>query len=178
MRDGLLLYLLAFAAGPLTGCFEDGLYEADAGPGSTWPVGDGGATPPPTGDWVRTARIAGTYLESTMPDDEVRAIIATRAAENASVLELDTRLSLYLDDAEFEAEASFLDRAARMAHAAGLRAVVYYPALEVLSPGAADGAPSMYGDHPDWVQLGLGGEATNGQYTQQGKARHARRRAR
>ena len=58
--------------------------------------------------WVDEARIAGADLDSEMLETEIDALLLERQAQNASVLEIDTRLSDYLTDAEFEKEAAFL----------------------------------------------------------------------
>ena len=50
-----------------------------------------------------------------------------------TVVELDSAFSQYLSDEEFEAEARLMDFAAEMAHRLGMRAVAYYPSLEILT---------------------------------------------
>ena len=109
-------------------------------------------------DWVIHARIGGTDVYHEMDDFELEAILQERKDQNVSVLEFDTRLSLNLTDAEFDEDVAFLDRASLMAHDMGMKAVIYYPSLEVLTPDGELLDNSMYKDHPDWVQYGLNGE--------------------
>lgn len=109
-------------------------------------------------DWVRTARIAGAELDVEMTEAEMRGVLTARQAEKASVLELDIGLSHYLNDREFDNVVRLADRAARMAHSLGMRAVIYYPSLEVLTPEASRRPNSMAKDHPDWLQRGLDGK--------------------
>lgn len=108
-------------------------------------------------DWSQHARVADASFGSSPDDSELQGIIANLAAQNVSVAETDTTLSNWMTDAEFSAAMSDATRFNQMAHAAGLKVVWYYPSLEVISVGGADG-PSMYKTHPDWVQLGLNGQ--------------------
>ncbi|OED40961.1 hypothetical protein AB833_10730 [Chromatiales bacterium (ex Bugula neritina AB1)] len=108
-------------------------------------------------DWLRDGRIGGTSISSSMNQSELIALIDQRASENVSVLELDSRLSEYLTDAEFDVEVAFIDRAAELAHERGLKAVIYYPGLEVLTQNGVNLASTMYKDHPEWIQKGIGG---------------------
>jgi hypothetical protein len=135
-------------AGPDAGMPLDGAPEAgapDAAPTSSVP------------GWVRSARIAGLSLTPAMTDAEVEALVVQRAAENVSVVELDSGLSYYLDDAGFDAQVAFLDRVAARVHAHGMNAVIYYPSLEVVTTNGETLAHSMYKDHPDWIQVSIDG---------------------
>ena len=135
---------------------------SDSGvPGNGAP--DSGAEPAPlepapqVPDWVQTARIGGLSLYRQIDDEELDELLRQSKDENVSVLEIDTRLSFYLTEAEFDAEVAFIDRAARAAHAMDMRAVIYYPSLEVLTQDGETSESSMYKDHPDWVQVGIDG---------------------
>lgn len=108
--------------------------------------------------WARTARVGGLYLQSTMTDEEIDGLLRERLAEHVSVIEIDTRLSYYLTEEELDAEVAFLDRVARKTHALGMRAVVYYPSLEVITLDGKHAARSMFKDHPEWVQRGIDGK--------------------
>ena len=112
---------------------------------------------PPVADWVWEARIGGTDLYHEMTDEELDAILLERKAQHVSVLEFDSRLSQYLSDEEFDSEVAFLDKAAQRAHDLGMKAMIYYPALEVLTDNA-DQRNSMFKDHPEWIQRGISGE--------------------
>ena len=114
-------------------------------------------TPDP--EWVRTARIGGLDVDWEMEPQEVVQLLRARYAQNVSVLELDSALSQYMTDAVFEQQATFLGSVAAMAHRFGMRAVAYYPSLEVLTEQGTTAEHTMYKDHPDWVQRGLDGEA-------------------
>ena len=108
-------------------------------------------------DWVWEARIGGTSVDYRMSDIEIDYLLRKRKAQNVSVLELDSRLSDYLTDEEFDQEVYFLDRVAKKAHELDMKAVIYYPSLEVLSYDADTSESTMFKDHPDWVQRGLDG---------------------
>lgn len=105
--------------------------------------------------WVSEARIGGLDMDAEMLETEIDAILAERKAQNVSVLEVDSRLSDYLTDAEFDREVQFLDIVAKKAHALDMKAVIYFPSLEVLTPNGQNEEHSMFKDHPEWVQHGL-----------------------
>jgi hypothetical protein len=108
-------------------------------------------------DWARLARIGGFAIDPEMAEQEVLALMATRQAERVSVLEVDSGLSFYMTDAGFQAQLAFLDRVATMAQERNMRAVVYYPSLEVLTENGETIAQTMFKEHPDWVQHGIDG---------------------
>ena len=108
-------------------------------------------------DWVSTARVAGLSIQSSASANEIATEVTRRKNENVSVIELDTSLSRYLNDAEFQVELNFIQAVVQAAHQEGLKVVIYYPALEVITPNGETSVSSMYKDHPDWVQVGIGG---------------------
>ncbi len=112
--------------------------------------------------WMYSGRIGGTFVYNAMSDADLGALLDERAAQNVSILELDSQLSYYLTDQEFDAEVEFLDKAAEFAEARGMQAVIYYPTFEVLTRNAIDDngviAESTFAkDNPDWVQQGIDG---------------------
>ena len=113
---------------------------------------------PQVSEWVREARIAGVDADPSMDMAAVKQILLERKSQNVSVLEVDSGLSNIMTDDQFAAQVTFLDNVAKQAHALGMHAVIYYPSLEVLTPNGESLPHSMYKDHPDWVQRGLGGE--------------------
>ena len=106
--------------------------------------------------WVRDARIGG--CDASLDPPELAAILDAMAAQGVSVVEFDSVLSFYLTDAQFEEEAQILDAAAKAAHARGMKAVIYIPTMEVLTPEVASAPGSMFRDHPDWVQTDIQGK--------------------
>jgi hypothetical protein len=137
---------------------------ADAGqPADAAPAAD---APPPVEThppayagpaWVRDARIGG--CDASLDPPELAQALDDLAAQGVSVIEFDSVLSFYLTDAQFEEEAAILDEAAKAAHARGMKAVIYMPTLEVLTPEVASAPGSMFRDHPDWVQVDINGKA-------------------
>jgi hypothetical protein len=105
--------------------------------------------------WVRDARVAG--LDASLEGAELAEALDAFADQGVSVVELDSRLSYYLDDAEFEAEAVALDAVAGVVHARGMKAVIYFPSLEALTADVAEAPGSMAGDHADWLQIDIAG---------------------
>lgn len=113
-------------------------------------------------DWLYSGRIGGTFIYNAMSQADLTALLDQRADENVSILELDSRLSYNLSDQEFDAEVAFLDQAAELANARGMKAVIYYPTFEVLTANAIDDngliSPTSFAKvHPDWVQQGIDG---------------------
>jgi len=123
-----------------------------------WPAGAQEAPAPLTADWLARARIAGADLPRNMTAAQIESGLAALAAQDVSVVEADSDLSRFLTDAEFEAELDLMRRYTAAAHRLGLKVVWYYPTLEVLSPNAGRGRPTMYQAHPTWVQRGLDGK--------------------
>ncbi len=113
-------------------------------------------------EWLYSGRIGGTFIYNAMSQADLTALLDQRADENVSILELDSRLSYNLSDQEFDAEVAFLDQAAELANARGMKAVIYYPTFEVLTANAIDNngqiSPTSFANvHPDWVQQGIDG---------------------
>jgi hypothetical protein len=108
--------------------------------------------------WLGHARIAGAELFVEMTAKEIASNLSALVAQNVSVIEADSDLSRLLTDKEFKAELDLMRRYCDAAHGLGLKVLWYYPALEVLSPRAKQGRPSMYKMHPNWVQQGLDGK--------------------
>ena len=107
--------------------------------------------------WARRARVGGLSLQSTASASEVTQKVTERKNQNVSVIELDSTLSQYLSDAQFDVEVAFIDQVATEAHTQGLKTVIYYPALEVVTPNGETLPNSMFKDHPGWVQYGIDG---------------------
>jgi hypothetical protein len=140
-----------FAIGDAPACDPSGIDQCTLAPAADRPL-------PRGEDWVTGARVAGISTAGDATVCDVQATLDSFAAARVSVVEIDPDLSLYLSDAEFATNVATVDLIARECHARGMRAIAYYPVLEVLSPNADQGAPTMSVDHPDWVQV-----FTNGQ---------------
>ncbi len=108
-------------------------------------------------EWAKLARIGGFDADPEMSDQEISDLMGVRENENVSVLEVDSGLSNYMNNAQFQKQLSFLDKIAATAHSRNMRAVIYYPALEVTTPNGETLPNSMYKDHPDWIQKGIDG---------------------
>lgn len=120
------------------------------------PTAAGGGFP----DWSRFARIAdATFDEDADPTADMKPVINALKAQNVSVIELDTILSHWLTDAEFTQHLGKIKEFVGLAHSAGIRVVMYYPSLEVISLGGEKGR-SFYkdGDGKSWVQRSLDGK--------------------
>ncbi|WP_249375035.1 hypothetical protein [Streptomyces sp. I05A-00742] len=111
-------------------------------------------------EWARFARVAdGTFDEDADPVRDMKPVINALKAQNVSVIELDTILSNWLTQAEFDFHVKQVGRFAELAHTAGIRVVMYYPSLELISVGGEKGR-SFYKDDNGkaWVQLSLDGQ--------------------
>ncbi|NNC90085.1 MAG: hypothetical protein HKN82_16630, partial [Akkermansiaceae bacterium] len=107
--------------------------------------------------WIATARIGGLSLEPGADQASIDAIVAAYRDQGVSVIELDPGLSNYLDASGFAAQVAHIDLVSQRAHLVGLKVVIYYPSLEVLTPNGANIPDTMGKDHPDWLQVGLNG---------------------
>lgn len=108
-------------------------------------------------DWIQTARLGGLSLEPGANQAEIDVLVAAYRDQGVSVIELDSGLSNYLDAAGFATQVAHIDLVSQRAHAVGLKVVIYYPSLEVLTPNGANLPNSMGKDHPEWLQIGLNG---------------------
>lgn len=108
-------------------------------------------------DWTRTARIAGFDIWVGASEQEINKLIDTRVAENVSVLEVDSGLSEYLNEAQFQNQIRLLNQISTLAKKKNLRTVIYYPGLEVITPHGEKLPNTMFKDHPDWIQRGING---------------------
>ena len=112
--------------------------------------------------WLREARIAATDLWLEMTDKELRAAIDELAEQGVNTFDIDFS---YLP---IERQVEMVERILGYARGAfpRMRFFVYQAPLEVVSErvdrdrdGEVDpGRTSMFSDHPDWAQQGLGGE--------------------
>ncbi len=107
--------------------------------------------------WLRDARIAGIEVYAGQTACELKPVLDQLADEHVSVVEVDPELSAYLSEKEFKVQADLLDLIARGCHRRGMRAVAYYPTLEVLTADADKTDHTMGKDHPDWVQTSITG---------------------
>ncbi|WP_234366258.1 hypothetical protein [Streptomyces albireticuli] len=111
-------------------------------------------------EWSRYARLAdGTFDEDADPQLDMKPVITALKAQNVNVIEVDTILSHWLTEAEFTEHLGKIKSFVELAHAAGIRVVMYYPSLEVISIGGEKGK-SFYkdGDGKSWVQRSLDGK--------------------
>ncbi len=111
-------------------------------------------------EWSRFARLAdGTFDEDADPARDMKPVVDALKAQNVSVIELDTILSNWLTGEEFTQHLDKVRSFVTLAHTAGIRVVMYYPSLEVISVGGEKGR-SFYkdGGGKAWVQRSLDGK--------------------
>lgn len=108
-------------------------------------------------NWIKTARIGGLALEPGANTNEIDVLVASYRDQGVSVIELDSGLSNYLDAAGFATQVAHINLVSQRAHAIGLKVVIYFPSLEVLTPNGANIPNTMGKDHPDWLQVGMNG---------------------
>jgi len=109
-------------------------------------------------DWLTEGTLGNGDIYSGISDTEMDIKIAEQKARNVSIIELDTALSYYLNDTEFAAEAATINAASEKAHAVGLKTVIYYPAMEVITQNGVNIPNTMFKDHPEWIQRGINGD--------------------
>ena len=85
-------------------------------------------------DWIAEARIHGLPITGLTVDTVKMGIDLDRAlAQGANVIEADSRLSDYLDEADFDTELSLITESVKQIHAKGLKVVVVPTAPETIS---------------------------------------------
>jgi hypothetical protein len=110
-------------------------------------------------DWSRLARVADASFAENPDQSELEDLVATLRSQNVSVIEVDTILSNWLTEDQFTAHMADIGTFVQLAHATGMKVVIYYPSLEVISIGGEAG-PSFYknAEGARWAQLGLDGK--------------------
>ncbi|KNB52408.1 hypothetical protein AC230_12510 [Streptomyces caatingaensis] len=110
-------------------------------------------------DWARFARIADGTFDEDADAAQMKPVINALKAQNVSVIELDTVLSNWLTRAEFDDHMRRVRTFTGLAHTAGMRVVMYYPSLELISVGGENGRSFYKNDHgKEWVQRSLDGQ--------------------
>ena len=107
---------------------------------------------PPT-EWLAGARVAGLEAFAGIGSCDIKLALDRMAADEVSVVEIDGELSDYLDEQGFQAQLDLIQLTSEAAHDRGMRTVVYYPTLEVLTGNADKRQSTMFRDHPDWAQV-------------------------
>ncbi len=103
-------------------------------------------------------------LFPTTSDEEMVERIEAARSEGANVLifyiEEEHMYGTFVDEAGFSAILPKIWRLAGLAHEGGMKVVCYVNGLEVMTHHAATdpALPSMYRDHPDWVQKDISGK--------------------
>ncbi|MBX3192139.1 MAG: beta-galactosidase trimerization domain-containing protein [Labilithrix sp.] len=110
----------------------------------------------PRGDWQKAARVAGIEAFAGTTVCDLGEDLDRMAGERVSVVEVSAELSTYAGDDGFAEQLRVIDLVARECHARGMRCLVRWPLLEVVS---ADGARTVSAEHPDWLQIGMDGGA-------------------
>ncbi|MET9417633.1 hypothetical protein ABZY03_26295 [Streptomyces klenkii] len=159
-RRALLRTGLGVSGGALAAQLLPGPSGARTGPGAAPAWAPAAARQGLFPEWSRYARLAdGTFDEDADPLRDMKPVITALKAQNVSVIELDTVLSNWLKPAEFTEHMGKVKSFVELAHAAGIRVVMYYPSLELISVGGEKG-PSFYknGEGKSWVQRSLDGK--------------------
>ncbi len=108
-------------------------------------------------EWAYTARLAGAYFHPTEDTATLAARLDKLAAESVSVLIADTpfggQYRVWVDDSHFAATQTLLTQVVKLAHARGLKVVLYHTGLELLAQ--PDHPPAA--EHRAWAQRGIDG---------------------
>ena len=111
-----------------------------------------------TDTWLRQATIGGMEVFGGIDDCTLKIMLDRLADQAVTVVEVDAELSAYMTDAEYKKQVDLLHHITEGCHQRGMRAVAYFPTLEVLTANAEDVEHTMFKDHPDWVQTSITGE--------------------
>ena len=113
-------------------------------------------TPGP--DWMRKAKLAGLAVYVGMPQDLLEDRLDELVDQHVDVVIGDSELSNYQTDARFATHIKLIDRVAEAAQKRGLKLLWYIPSLEVQTVDGVNKKSTMGKDHPDWLQVGVGGK--------------------
>ncbi|MBI2252175.1 MAG: beta-galactosidase trimerization domain-containing protein [Armatimonadetes bacterium] len=110
-------------------------------------------------DWFKEARIGGLSLSGFhITDEKIEELIDELKSQGVNVVELDSRMSDYLTQDEFNQQLNLIKRFSKIAHEKELKVALYYPVLEVITPEGIFKTSTMKKDHPDWLQLSFDGK--------------------
>ncbi len=112
----------------------------------------------PGPDWMRKAKLAGLAAYPGMSQDLLEDMLDALVDQHVDVVIGDSELSNYQTDARFEVHVRLIDRVAEAAHIRGLKLLWYIPSLEVQTVDGVNKKSTMGKDHPDWLQVGIGGK--------------------
>jgi len=107
---------------------------------------------------MRTAKLAGLAVYPGMSQDLLEEQLDELVEQHVDVVIGDSELSNYQTDARFATHVKVIDRVAEAAHARGLKLLWYIPSLEVQTVDGVNKKSTMGKDHPDWLQVGVGGK--------------------
>ncbi|NNE10084.1 MAG: hypothetical protein HKN20_16095, partial [Gemmatimonadetes bacterium] len=141
-----------FCVCALLSCADHGEWEPDVG----WDYIHRPHEKGPAPEWLAGARFGSVFTARDLRESVIDSLLAVRVVENCSVALIDDTLSYDMDEAGFAAACERVRRAAEGAHARGMKAALYVPALEMLSIIEESGE-SFGSRHKDWLQRGLDG---------------------
>eukprot|EP00122_Pirum_gemmata_P020848 Pgem_evm1s19460 len=88
--------------------------------------------------WTDKARICGLSIDPKVSEAVMQKMVSDRKKEGCSVLEVDSSLSYYHDEAAFDQQVRFLNSLSLYAKTLDLESVIYIPSLEVNVKGGCD----------------------------------------
>ena len=109
-------------------------------------------------DWMRKAKLAGLAVYPGMSADLLEQRLDDLVDQHVDVVIGDSELSNYLTDAQFATHVALINRVARETHRRGMKLIWYIPSLEVQTVDGVNKQSTMGKDHPDWLQVGVGGK--------------------
>ena len=112
----------------------------------------------PGPDWMRKAKLAGLAAYPGMSQELLEDLLDEMVDQHVDVVIGDSELSNYQTDTRFETHVKVIDRVAEAAHQRGLKLLWYIPSLEVQTVDGLNKKSTMGKDHPDWLQVGVGGK--------------------
>ena len=105
-------------------------------------------------DWLAEARIYGLALSGFKLDSFTLTMELDSAQEQgANIIEVESRLSDYLVDGDFDLELQRVRATAKLIHEHGMKVVWDVPSLEVITPNGRLRKNTIAKQHPDWLQL-------------------------
>lgn len=112
---------------------------------------------------VMASQVPFPWTNSTI---DIASSVAQQKARGCSSILLNAGFGYYMTEAEFESNAASVGVYADMALAEGIKTIVYYPSLEILTKIPAEETTNIAGwgqsaaqQMPGWIQYGLNGQS-------------------
>lgn len=109
-------------------------------------------------EWSYATSMCGIYVETSLTQKERKSLIQAKIDQGCSTILYDSPMSSYYrPDAQFEEELQWIGNFSADAEELGVKVMIYYPSLEVITENGENLDDTFGKEHPDWLQIRLDG---------------------